>query len=262
MPCRRRLLVNTSASFSAHVYKSATHSSSEECARYRCTNRGSPILFTSFNDLWAHAITAHAAPREILPEDDWHSLIYLCPFCQVLISRVYMLKAVHLRTHVDAGHAGPVIAEQGLTGRMSKKLWVIPGFCIFCVHDTSLSLFNRFQILAEAPNLDRNVAGHVQSMTDLCRAPRLGCRHPSACPSVIRRLLLTPQARGRICKRVTRLRMCVHIQGQEATRQGVYGRRPRGREGWTSKEGKGWWWRPEATRGAGYEPVERATGGG
>lgn len=172
--CSYKVQNITEAKFISHVRSEKKHYSSDPEPTFFCGNHDTPLVFHSPDDLRMHSIMAHSAPREILPRGSWNSLVYLCPFCQVLISRLDELEEFHIQAHVNAGDAAATITQHGLCGYTRSRIWFHPGFCIFCVYDTRLSMFKRFRGFGSTEYLLQHVADHVMEITDVTCCPAVG----------------------------------------------------------------------------------------
>lgn len=172
--CSYKLRNITDVKFISHVRSEKKHYSNDPEPEFLCSNHDAPLVFHSPNDLRVHSIMTHSAPRDILPRGSWHSLLYFCPFCQVFISRLDMLEEVHVQAHVNAGDAAATITQHGLCGSTRSMILVHPGFCIFCVHDTHLSVLTRFRVFSRTEPLLQHVADHVMEITDAISCPAVG----------------------------------------------------------------------------------------
>ncbi|KAK7712267.1 hypothetical protein SLS63_012445 [Diaporthe eres] len=85
-----------------------------------------------------------------------------------------MLEEVHVQAHVNAGDAAATITQHGLCGSTRSMILVHPGFCIFCVHDTHLSVLTRFRVFSRTEPLLQHVADHVMEITDAISCPAVG----------------------------------------------------------------------------------------
>lgn len=165
---------NTSVKFTAHVRTSNKHFWHGDEARYFCNNHEDPLLFQALEDLRIHAIIEHSAPKQILPKDASQALVYFCPFCQVLISRLHEYEEAHLQAHIDTGDALSIISEHGIAGYEKQGMLARPGFCIFCLYDTRECNLRRFKVFSHLQGLMVHLTTHVQGMTDAIPCPAAG----------------------------------------------------------------------------------------
>lgn len=100
---------------------------------------------------------------------NWQTVIYFCPFCQVSVHRAHELEEQHMLAHVTAGEATTTIAQYGIMGHTKQGLWTHPGFCIFCLYDTKMSVFRRFKVHSTVDALLEHIADHVlEASTEMC----------------------------------------------------------------------------------------------
>lgn len=160
--------------YRAHLMK--MHREPSPSKAYSCPLHETPFLANSLQDFRAHIVTAHNVPTCIIPSEKPSGgcalleLIYFCPFCQVWIPRTEEFQEHHLAAHID--DAVETIAKHGLAGDWMFHHWTHPGFCPFCVYDTSLNAIDRFDSYASPTARQRHIVGaHLKSLTDRILCP-------------------------------------------------------------------------------------------
>lgn len=166
------------------------HRESMTSKAYSCLLHETPFLANSLQDFRVHIVTTHNLPTCIINSkkpgggSNLLELIYFCPFCQVWIPRTEELQEQHLAAHVN--DAVETITKHGLAGVWMFHHWTHPGFCPFCVYDTSLNSIDRFDSYASPTARQRHIVRvHLKNFTGrtLCPATAATPESLPQCPN-------------------------------------------------------------------------------
>lgn len=156
--CKTDVSVLSPQELQVHFFK---HSKSPG---HKCFRDGCKETFDTREELNTHTWTTHG----ILLFTSSSCLSFWCDFRKktVFINKASPARQAHFRKHFD--DAQRIIIEYGYSGTKFADNVTVPGFCIFCVHNRSLSPEERLQVFTYR-DLPRHLHSHVRHMAQDAR---------------------------------------------------------------------------------------------